>query len=308
MFTDYNVHRILSWTIVVGCLSTAMIQYSFVPTTATYIFIFHNIISICLYRSHILTNYILKFIFLKKHPIKIPKISNINYYVKIIDNKHSYFKNLCSKNLYFTAHVLATYLLKIYILKIYILKNYAVNIYSNYNLKTIIKNKNIFFKIYLNNKFLASKNFIFTISIYFYNINDVNKIDTKIYFLNYIHYNFVLEHINSLTKNKLYLFTKNLSVLCLLENFNYLCLTDKYCGNNFLVIDNYILISTTRYCTSKIKFKIQLNIVILKLFKNETFHLCTLFLHIFCISLFVLHFLYFIFCTHLSIINYIKGP
>ena len=225
-------------------------------------------LKICLLKVNIV-----KICTLKIYFAKISKIFHIDNYLNAIN-----------------AHISIAYLLKIYILKIYILKIYSANIYTSYRLKTIITNKNILFKLYLNYKYLASKNYIFTISIYLYNINDINTIiDAKIYFLNYIHYNFILEHINSLTKNKLHLFIRNLSDLCPLENFNYLCLTDKYCKNDFLICENNISISTTKYFTSKIKIKTKFNIVILKLFKNETFHLCT--------SFFVLHFLHFIVCT-----------
>ena len=235
------------------------------------------------------------------HLAKNNFVINILIYIKTIDNKLLYLKNFPSENLYFT------YLLKICILGIYILGADSVKIYTSYHLKTSIKNRNIFFKICLGNKCLAGWNFVFAISIYLFNVNDTNTIiDTKIYFLNYTHYNFVLEHINSLTKNKLCLFTKNLSSCCPHVNFNCLCLTDKYCENDFLICESYIFMSTTKYFTSIKKFKIQLNIVILNLFKHKTSHLYTSFLcFILYISLFALHFLYFICCTHQSIINYI---
>ena len=169
-------------------------------------------------------------------------------------------KILSCKNLCYRRVSSKDFKIKIYILKIHILKTYSLNIYTSYHSKTIITNKNVFFKIYLNNKYLANNCFIFTISIYLYGINDANTIIyAMICVHDYSHYNFVLEHMNSLTKNKLCLFTKKLSACCPFVNFNCLCLTDKYCEKFFQVCKNYIFMSTTKYFTSIMKFKIQLN-------------------------------------------------
>ena len=235
------------------------------------------------------------------------KFSTINYIerkIKMLTFQKLYFVNLflcykalCLKNVYYKSVSNKDFRIKIYILKICILISYSANIYTSYHSKTNITNKNIFFKIYLNDE-LANRSYIFTISIYLYGINDANTImNSRICFLNYYHYNFILKHMNSLTKNKVCLFTKNLSACCPLISFNCLCLTDKYCKNVFLVCENHIFMSRTKFFTSIMKFKIQLNMVIPKLFKNETFNLCT--------SFFVLHYLHFIVFTSFLVLHFL---